>query len=134
MSVIINGSTGITTPDLSVDTDAFGYTTGSGGTVTQTTNKSTAVTLDKPTGQITMNNAALAANTAVIFQLNNSTIESSDTIILNIKDGSVTFASNYLVNASPGSGLAKISVINRSGGSLSEAVVLNFSVIKSATS
>ena len=34
-------------------TSAFGYTTGAGGTVTQATNKSTGVTLNKLTGAIT---------------------------------------------------------------------------------
>lgn len=112
----------------------LGYGTGAGGTVTQATSKSTAVTLNKPTGQITMNNASLGANTAVIFDLNNSLITSSDAVVVSIKDGSVTFVSNYTVTVAVGTGVARIAVVNRSGGSLSEAVVLNFAIIKGATS
>ena len=55
-------------------TSSLGYGAGAGGTVTQATSKSTAVTLNKPTGKITMNNAALAANTTVQFNLNNNLI------------------------------------------------------------
>lgn len=39
----------------------IGYQAGSGGAVMQATSKGTSVTLNKPSGQITMNNAALAA-------------------------------------------------------------------------
>ena len=56
----------------------LGYGTGAGGTVTQATSKSTAVTLNKPTGQITTHNAALAADTTVSFLVNNSLITTSD--------------------------------------------------------
>ena len=40
-----------------------------GGTVTQATNKSTGVTLNTESGQITMNDAALAAAAEVSFKL-----------------------------------------------------------------
>jgi hypothetical protein len=50
-------------------TQGIGYATGAGGTVTQATSKSTAVTLNTVTGAITMNNAALAAATIVSFTL-----------------------------------------------------------------
>lgn len=42
-------------------TGGIGYQTGSGGTVTQATSKSTAVTLNKLSGRITLNAEALAA-------------------------------------------------------------------------
>ena len=44
-------------------TSGIGYAAGAGGTVTQATNKSTTVVLNKTTGQITMNAASLAAGT-----------------------------------------------------------------------
>jgi len=40
-------------------TAEIGYSTAAQGTVTQLTSKSTGVTLNKSSGQITMNNAAL---------------------------------------------------------------------------
>lgn len=111
----------------------LGYGTGSGGTVTQATNKSTAVTLNKPTGQITMSNAALAANTSVAFLVNNSLFSSTDTIIVNISGG-VSSLLNYNLQATSGAnGSFGVVLRNITAGSLSEAVVLNFAIIKGAT-
>ena len=52
------------------NTGVVGYTFGKNGTlpsVTQATSKSTGVTLNAATGQVTMNNAALAAGSAVYY-------------------------------------------------------------------
>ena len=105
-----------------------GYTTGSGGTVTQLTSKATAVTLSKPTGQITLNNAALAASTTVSFTLTNTIIEAGDILILNHISGGT--AGSYLLNAQSAAGSASINVRNISLGSLSEDIVIAFAVIK----
>ena len=108
----------------------LGYGTGSGGTVTQATSKSTAVTLNKPTGQITMNNAALGAGASVSFTFNNSLIAATDMLLMNVSNGTSYTVQNYSVS----SGLAQVRVTNITGGSLSEAAVLNFALIKGATS
>ena len=65
-----------------LNTDKAGYITGDGGTVTQATSKSTAVTLNKKCGTVTMNGAALAADAIVSFTLTNSTIAATDVIAL----------------------------------------------------
>lgn len=110
---------------------ALGYTTGSGGTVTQATNKSTNVTLNKPTGKITMNNALLASSATVAFGLLNSLITANDLIILT-PDSTST---NYDVWCSGvQAGAAIISVKNISGIGLSEALPINFAIIKGSTS
>jgi len=112
----------------------IGYSAAAQGTVTQATDKSTAVTLNKSAGRITMNNAALAGSTAVSFTLNNSTISTNDTIIVNIS--SVTTGSSagaytsYVSNMSAGS--ASITLRNLSATSYSEAVIINFAIIHSA--
>ena len=120
---------------LVTGTGALGYGTGSGGTVTQLTSKGTSVTLNKPTGQITMNNAALAAGASVTFQFVNSLISSTDNMLVNLREyGGATDA--YIVTVTPfiyGGG-GYITLINRSGISLSDAVVLKFSIIKGANS
>ena len=108
--------------------EQFGYTAAAQGTVTQATSKSTAVTLNKAAGQITMNNAALAGATNVTFTLNNSLISVNDIVILNIAAGATAGSYNCWVSGlSVGS--VSITVRNISGGSLSEAVVLNFALI-----
>lgn len=112
----------------STTTGTFGYIAGR-GTITQATNKSTGVTLNTPSGAITMNGAALAANTTVSFTLTNSSIAANDLVLLNHVSGG-TFGS-YLLNAVAAAGSASINVRNITGGSLSEAIVIGFAVIKS---
>jgi hypothetical protein len=109
-------------------TGKVGYATGAGGAVTQATSKSTAVTLSRSTGQITLNAAALAAATTVSFTLTNTVIEAGDILIMNhISAGT---AGSYLLNAQCAAGSASINVRNVSAGSLSEAIVIAFAVIK----
>lgn len=110
--------------------EQFGYTANAQGTVTQATSKSTAVTLNKSVGQITMNNAALAANTAVTFTLTNSVISVKDAIIVNVSGGATAAAyTTYISSMTAGS--ADITLRNMTGGSLSEAVIINFAIIHS---
>jgi hypothetical protein len=112
----------------------LGYGTGAGGTVTQATNKATAVTLNKPTGQITTSNAALAANTTVGFNVNNSLVTTSDTVLITLAGPSVANVNAYNIWCAAYSGIFAIFVRNVTGGSLSEAIAINFTVIKGATS
>jgi len=116
--------------NLSYDATAgtFGYGTGR-GTVTQQTNKSTGVTLNAPCGAITMNGAALNADTTVSFTLTNSSIAANDLLVLNHVSGGT--AGSYLLNAQAAAGSASINVRNITGGSLSEAIVIGFAIIKS---
>ena len=108
-----------------------GYATGSGGVVTQITSKATAVTLSKSTGQITLNAAALAASTTVSFTLTNTVIEAGDILVMNHISGGT--AGSYLLNAQSSAGAASINVRNISLGSLSEAIVIAFAVIKAVS-
>jgi hypothetical protein len=112
----------------------LGYGTGSGGTVTQITSKSTAVTLNKTNGRITMSAAALAAGTAVSFQVNNSSLSATDNIILTPYFGAVNPSSYTVRLVSNGGTFFIVSVTNTTGGSLSEALEFNFAIIKGATS
>ena len=112
-------------------TGKHGYATGAGGTVTQATSKATGVTLSKSTGQITLNAAALASDTTVSFTLTNTVIEAGDILIMNhISAGT---AGSYLLNAQSAAGTASINVRNITAGSLSEAIVIAFAVIKAVT-
>jgi hypothetical protein len=106
----------------------LGYTAAAQGTVTQETSKSTAVTLNKSAGQITMNNAQLNATTNVTFTLNNSTVSAKDVVVLSVASGATAGAYNCWVSGK-GIGTVTITVRNISGGNLSEAVVINFAVI-----
>lgn len=115
-------------------TTSIGYPTGTGGAVTQLTSKSTGVTLDKISGQITMHNAALNRGTAVTFTLTNSFIAATDVVVVNIASGATADVYSATVSAVSAGGCAIQLRNHTSGTDLSEAVVLNFVVIKGANS
>lgn len=113
-----------------VDGDGgIGYQAGRGGTVTQATSKSTAVTLNKPSGRITLNGAALAAGATASFTLNNTAITENDTLLLTLS-GSMSTMVNYNIWSYVANGSAIIAIKNISAGSLSDAPTINFAVIK----
>jgi hypothetical protein len=107
-----------------------GYATGAGGAETQLTSKSTTVVLNKICGTITMHNATLAHQTPVAFTLTNSAIEATDVVAVCVKSGGTAGA--YLVSAGAvAAGSCSITLFNcQTSGNLSEAVVLQFAVIK----
>lgn len=132
----INWPTSVTLTDSATNEEvsvaiAFGYTTGSGGTVTQLTSKATGVTLSTACGQITMNAALLAASTTVSFVLTNTMIAATDLLVLNHVSGGTP--GSYTLNARAAAGSATIDVRNVSLGSLSEAIVIGFAVVKAVT-
>ena len=104
-----------------------------GGTVTHATNKGTGVTLNTESGQITMNNAALADAAEVSFTVTNSKIAATDVVVA--CHGSAGTAGAYIVSANAiAAGSFAITVSNVSGGALSEAIVINFVALKGASS
>lgn len=114
-----------------VGAGGLGYGAGSGGAVTQTTSKSTTVTLNKASGQITMNSAALAAGATVTFAVSNSLVGGNDVVFVNALGGN----NNYRVEtASTSGGGFSVRVTNVTGGSLSEALPIQFVLMKGATS
>lgn len=114
--------------------NGIGYGPGAGGTVTQATSKSTAVTLNKPCGQITMHNAALAAGGVVSFLIGNSLVKEKDGVILTINTVGISNTQAYQIWGVVTDGVIYINLLNRSAVSLSEAVQINFQIIKGATS
>lgn len=113
-------------------TDSLGFGAGAGGAVTQATSKATGVTLNSLCGQITMNNAALAASTSVGFTVTNSEVLAGDAIIMSIKSGAT--ASSYFVQADAvADGSFRVHLRNVSAGSLGEALVLNYAIIRATS-
>ena len=129
-----------------LDDDKAGYTTsGDGGTVNQTNDtsdstptKSSPITLSKKCGQITMDDAELAANAVATFVLTNTEITAGDLLILNhvATTGSNSTTGTpgaYALNARCAAGSATIDVTNISGGALSENIVIGFALVKAQT-
>lgn len=109
----------------------YGTTAGVGGTVTQATSKTTAVTLNTLSGEITMNAAALAADSSAAFQFNNTHMDINDQLI--VTHQSAGSLGGYLINTRCNVGAGIISVRNVTAGSLAEAIVLRFTLIKGAS-
>lgn len=108
-----------------------GYAAGAGGTVTQSTSRSTGVTLNKLCGNITMFSAAQAADAIVTFTLTNSFIAATDMIVIKHISATNGGAWNFSVVCSAGS--CTITVRNVSNASITEATPLRFSIIKGVT-
>lgn len=113
-------------------TAGVGYGAGAGGTVTQATNKATGVTLNKVCGNITMNGAALAGDTSVTFVVTNSAVAAGDVVAVQ-HNSAGTLGSYTITPNTMGAGSFSITVRNITTGSLSEAIVLKFAVIKAVT-
>jgi len=118
---------------LDTTTTGLGFYTGAGGVVEQLTSKSTAFTLNAMCGKITTSNASLAANTSVSSTWTNSKIAATDVVIINHKSGGNL--GDYTINVACLAGSATLTI--RSiipAGALTDALVLNFVVIKGVTS
>lgn len=112
----------------------FGYSTnnGAGGAVTQITNRTTGVTLNALTGQITTNNASLAAEAAAAFTVTNSQVALQDIVIISEQSGSNSGNTDLLVSA-VAAGSFNISVINNNaaaGTAETGAIIINFAIIR----
>lgn len=103
----------------------LGYTTGSGGAVTQGTSRTTGVTLNKTNGAITLFTAA-GSIVATTFTVTNSTVAATDVIHVCQKSGTNLY--NILVTA-VAAGSFNITFYT-TGGIASDAPVFNFAVIK----
>ena len=106
----------------------LGYGTGSGGTVTQATSRTTGVTLNKTNGAITLVSAA-GSTSWQSFTVTNSTVAATDTVIVNQKSGTDL---NEIHVTAVAAGSFRIS-FKTTGGTTTEQPVFNFAVIKAVT-
>lgn len=112
-----------------------GYGTGSGGAVTQATNRTTGVTVNNLCGTITTNNASLAAEVAAAFTVTNSQVAIGDVIVLSQQSGSNGGNTDILVTTvAAGSFAITVANNNASGGTAETgAILINFAVIKAVS-
>ena len=131
-NTVIGGTTAAAVTGTNVYASVeLGYNASAQGTVTQATSKATGVTLNKSSGQITMNAASLAAGTTVLFTLTNSTLTAKDVLIVNVGSGGTSGAYwPYVANVAAGT--AVIGVYNNTASPLAEAIVINYAIIHSA--
>lgn len=110
-------------------TAGVGYATGAGGAVTQITSSSTAVTLNKVTGQITTVALTTAAAAEERFTVTNSAVAATDAIVLGTTyDGAGT---PMLSVQKIAAGAFDVVITNvHAANALNAAMVINFTVIK----
>lgn len=114
-----SGSTGV----------GLGYATGAGGAVTQATNRATGVTLSKLAGQITTNNASLAAAAKAAFTVTNTTIAATDVVVASITSGGTGTPRVDVIGVAAGSFILQVTNDHAATADTS-ADVINFAVIK----
>ena len=123
---------------LKSPTGALGYGAGAGATVTQLTSKSTAVTLNKPSGTIYTHNESLAAGASVSLPFSNNLLDgyiSGDTLVVNgaYTQTTVNPEGLYRIEASMvGSGGGRIIITNLTSAARAEVLAINFSIVKGA--
>ena len=121
----------------------IGYPTGYGigGTGSQSTSRNAAVTLNKPTGTITLvasggtlgSSAAIYANNLTSFTFTNSYIAATDMLLIHQIGGTgTTYFGQYNYMAVPAAGSATIYVRALTNITTSDTPVLQFAVIKSS--
>ena len=118
-----------TSGNLTLSAGAMGYGTGAGGTVTQVTSRTTAVTLNKPSGAINMLSATGSATWSQ-FYFYNSFISATDTVSVSVKVGASNY---YLLSVVDMQAGACVISFATTGGTTVDAPVINFAVIKGAT-
>lgn len=123
-TVSVSGSGGVAL----TDGGTVGYGTGAGGTATQSGGKAGGVTINKPSGEITLASGSLGAGANVSFTFTNSTIGSRDVMVINHVSGGTIGAYQFYPQCTSGS--ATITVVNRTAGSLNEQPVIRYALIK----
>ena len=131
-SVLINpvGTNWVTilnqTDTLSIN--QIGYTSGSGGSVTQTGTINSAVTLNKPCGKITLVSHDFSNNDIQQFTLNNSFIGIDDVVSVTFREGNAKLYTETVETTNGSCNITVGDAHNQSTGSI--VVVLNFAIIK----
>ena len=91
--------------------------------------KTTGVTLSQMQGVITMDDAQLNAGVEVAFVVTNTLVELTDTVVLAIQSGGT--AGEYFAHVvTVANGSFTIGVSNLSGSNASDAVIINFYVLR----
>lgn len=103
-----------------------------GGAVTQATNRTTGVTVNALSGQITTNNASLAAEASAVFVVTNSAVAIGDVVVISQQSGSNSGNTDVVVTVVT-NGTFSIMVANNNvaaGTAETGAIIINFAVIK----
>lgn len=124
----IKASSSITSQSSILSSGAItgvGYTTGAGSSVTQTTSRTTGVTVNTVSGAITLVSAA-GSTAYQTFTVTNIAVAATDVVIVNQKSGT----DKYITMVTNVSGASFQITFATTGGTTTEQPVFNFAVIK----
>lgn len=109
---------------------AFGYVAGAGSAVTQATSRTTGITINNPTGTITMFSAA-GSPTPASFTVTNSRVGANDVVVMSVKSGATN---NYSFNIKAVAAGSFTVTFWAQTGTAVDAPVINFVVLKGSAS
>jgi hypothetical protein len=113
-------------------TGTIGYAAGAYDTVTQTNNKTTAVTINTPSGQIITANSQLAPSANALFVVNCSAVSSKDVVVISPATGGTVGAYNVFISAIA-NGSFTVEIKNVTNNAYSEAIHLNYAILHTET-
>ena len=130
----VDGGTTITVFDLNRPLLAgaglgVGFVTGSGGTVTQASSRTTGVTINKKCGAITLYSAA-GTSAYTSFTVTNSLVTANDVIVVNQQSGTNTYLA-FVTAVAAGSFRITFSAVS---GTATDTPVFTFAVIEGVSS
>ena len=111
----------------------LGYTNGAYGTVTQSGNKASPVTLNNTAGTITTANAQMAPGAEVAFVVTNSQVSALDTVIVNIASGATATFAYVIAVVTVSDGAFTINISNVSNNAYSNTLKINFAILHIAS-
>ena len=109
--------------------ERLGYTNDAYGTVTQSGNKASPVTLNKTAGTITTTNAQMAPNAEVAFVVTNSQVSALDTVIVNIASGATATFAYVVAVVTVTDGAFTINLSNISNNAYTDTLKINFAIL-----
>jgi hypothetical protein len=113
-------------------TGTIGYAAGAYGAVTQTNNKTTGVTVNTPSGQITTANAQLAPSATATFVVTCSAVSTKDVVVISVASGGTLGAYDVFI-AAIANGSFTVVIKNVTNNAYSEAINLNYAIFHTET-
>jgi hypothetical protein len=111
-----------------VSAGTLGYSASKFSTVTQQNNKTTGVTINTPSGQITTANAQMAPSANAVFVVTCSAVSVRDAVVANVGSGGTLGAYNVFV-AAIADGSFTLELKNVTNNAYSEVIKLNYIII-----
>ena len=114
-------------------TQQLGYANSAYGTVTQSGNKASAVTINNTAGTITTTNAQMAPNAEVAFVVNNNQVSKLDTVVINIASGATATFAYTIAVVTVTDGAFTVNLVNVSNNAYTDTLKINFSILHVAS-